>query len=187
MGIDIEAGVEISLGQRMDRLSAAMDELRDAVRHPERFRADCRAYRLTANCSTTSAFTGSGPIGMLIGKPPAGRLWLVQWVSVFVGTTLAAGTTANLNVATMTGRCPVGESAVQAGALPESAINVGDVVIPTQAVPNTPTGTPDIVVVKPEEALYLLLGGSGLAASTTYNAVASVVDVPDVPGSILYA
>jgi hypothetical protein len=164
----------------------------DLQHHHERIekilgeRKDVRAYRISGSGATTAGYAGgAGPIAISFTpmSPPAGRIWLVKWVTVWVGTTVAAGTTNNLNCAVMVGRCPTGPGApIQAAIVPI----ISDVVIPTQTVPPPAGGVPSVLEVKSEQQLYVLLAGDALAVSTVYNCAAIVVDAPDVPGAILW-
>jgi|SRR5215469_17052754 len=137
-----------------------------------------RVYRPWATASTTSGFSGSGPIYLTFDppRPPAGRMWLAQWVAIWVGTSPAAGAVANLFAAFAIGRAPVGANAsFGAAGLP---VNVADVVIPGQAVPSS-INIPDKTQVGKQDAAYVILQGSGLAASTIYNATLGVLEMDD--------
>lgn len=136
-------------------------------------------YRVIASGVTTSGFSGSGPIAIAFtpSSPPAGRHWFVQWVAIWPGTSPATGAVANLFAAVAVGRSPVPPGASIPGAF-LGALSEADIVVPGLAVPLS-VPIPDKTVVKPQDQLYVLLAGSGLAASTTYVATAGVIDTPD--------
>jgi len=173
---DLSAGIR-SLDERMAKLADRLEKLG---------RRDGRLFRRNGNASTGPSFTGSGPIAILVGRPPDGHLWIVQWCVPWVGVSVAAGTTANLNCAIMAGRCPAGESQIYNAANANVPVLVSDIIIPSEAVPPPPVGMPSIGEVRPQEQLYVLLGGSGLAANTQYNAIALILDVPDQSGAPLW-
>lgn len=182
-----KAGVDVEIGplelEAILKLGDRLDDYLTRIDRAEARKKEAKAQRLFGDVKTTAGFSGSGPIAIYIEKPPAGHIFIVQWVTAWVGVSVAAGTTANLNMAVMSGQCPVGPSGFVGRAVP---VNVSDLIIPTQAVPNPPTGTPDGAIVKPDQQLYVLLGGSGLAASTQYNAAAGVFVVPDIPEALFW-
>lgn len=168
-GAVIDIASKDDLKRHHDRLEKLMGEARVRGKY----------YRVIATGVTGSGFTGSGPIAIAFtpSSPPSGRHWFVQWTSVFVGTSPAAGATANLFAAIMVGRSPVPPGATISGAF-LGALSEADVVLPGLAVPSNVT-IPDKTVVKPQDQLYVVLAGSGLAASTVYVATAGVIDTPD--------
>lgn len=181
--VTLAGGLVVDVATK-DDLQRHHESLRDELIRLIGEKRDVQAYRIYGSSTTTSGFTGTGPIPIAFNptSPPSGRLWVVQFVTAWVGTTVAAGTTANLNCAVMCGQSPSGGGLIGRAV----NVNVSDVVIPTQAVPNPPTGTPDVFVVKSENQLYVLLAGSALAASTVYNAAALVIDLPAVPGAVIW-
>ena len=168
-GAVIDIASADDLKRHHDRLEKLLAERRPAGKY----------YRIIGSGSTTAGFSGSGPIAIAFtpSSPPAGRHWFVQWAAIFVGTSPAAAATANLFAAVMVGRSPSPPGATIAGAFP-GALSEGDVVVPGLAVPSSTT-VPDKTVVKPQDQLYVVLAGSGLAASTVYVATAGIIDTPD--------
>lgn len=99
------------------------------------------------------------------GKPPGGKLWGVQWVSVF--TTGFGGVIPNVTFAICIGNCPPPSN--------NAKVNPSDIVYPANSFPaaiNVPAKT----LIRPTEQLYVLLQGSGLVAGTIYNATAAVLE-----------
>lgn len=141
-------------------------------------------YRIYATGQTATGFSGSGPIAICFTpfSPPAGRIWAVQWVALWVGTSPANPATANLNAALMIGRSPVGPGGPPGASFTPSN---SDVVVPGQTVPASIT-VPDKTIVYHADQLYAILAGSGLAASTVYNASAGVLDLPDKAEALLW-
>lgn len=146
-----------------------------------------RIRRPFASGATGSGFSGAGPVYLTFDPiaPPGGRMWLVQWVAVWVGSTPAAGAVANLFAALAVGNAPRGSLSDTLVTGP--AVNLADVVGAGFTVPTGSQGSmPDKVWVSPQDQLYLILQGSGLAASTRYSATAGVLDLPDTPEALLW-
>jgi hypothetical protein len=136
-----------------------------------------RYYTLSAAGANTVAQPGPTAIAFTPMSPPAGRMWFIQWFAIWQANTqagLLGGAIANLFAALCVGRSPVGGGGPTAIA---PAINGSDIVMPGLVVPSGNT-IPDKTVVKSQQQLYVLIGGSGLS-SVTYNATAGVIDVPD--------
>lgn len=173
--------VTLAAGGVIDLATAA--DLEEHHRRLERLVPETprgRYYMIAGNGVTASGFAApAAGLGIAVAftpsSPPGGRLWFLQWVAVFVGLNPAQGAQANVFAAICVGRSFSGPSQTVA---PAQAPNLGDIVVPGQAVPAA-INVPDKTVVKAEQQLYALLQGSGLAASTAYNLVAGVVDVPD--------
>jgi hypothetical protein len=170
MEVVLAGGAMIDLATRED-VQEHHERLRRYLEKPKG-----RYYRVSGSGATTAGFSGSGPIAVSFTpqSPPDGFWWLVQWFSCWVGTSIAAGAVANLNAALMVGQCPTGPGAPVARAIVPS---LSDVAIPGLAVPSG-TNVPDKTVITGQDQLYALLAGSALAASTTYNLLAGVVEVP---------
>jgi hypothetical protein len=124
--------------------------------------------------------SGAGPLLIDLGTPPSGMIWLPQWVNVFGADAFMGASNASIaNVS----------AAVFAGSLPlEAALKIGppvtgpawsDVIVPGILVPSS-FSMPDKSPVFPNEHLYVLFGGSGLAAGSTgqYWATAGVLEGP---------
>ena len=84
-----------------------------------------------------------------------------------------------LTAAVCIGNCPTGPGGPSARAI---NVNDSDVTLPGLSVPIGVT-LPDKMIVRSQTELYVLLGGSGLAASTVYNANVGVIDAPDTDES----
>lgn len=176
--LDPEA-LDFGLASRRDlqRYHAGLAELLEPPRGVYR--------RIMATGTTSAGFSGSGPTAITFtpGSPPAGRIWAIQWLAVWVGLTPAGPAVANLNAALMVGSARVGGGQQQA---PNAVlVNLDDVVVPGLAVPSA-VSVPDASIVNSQEILYLLLAGSGLAASTMYCARAGLLDLPDIPEALLW-
>lgn len=143
-----------------------------------------RYYVVSASTTTTAGFSGSGPIAAAFNpmSPPGGRQWFLQWLAVWVGTSLFAVSTANLFAALCVGQSQTGPGAPSARAV---NVNDSDVVQPGQNIP-TAINLPDKLIVRAQTQLYVLIGGSGLAASTIYNANVGLIDVPDTDESLFW-
>ena len=143
-----------------------------------------RYYPVSASTTTTAAFSGSGPIALTFTppSPPPGRQWELQWIAIFVGGLLFAVSTANLFASLCIGQAPTGSGGVSGRAV---QTNTSDVVLPGQNVPIGIT-LPDKMIVRSQTELYVLLGGSGLAASTVYNANVGVLDIPDTDEALFW-
>lgn len=143
-----------------------------------------RYYPISGSTQTTSGFSGSGPIAAAFNplSPPPGRQWFLQWLAVWVGTSLFAVSTANLFAALCIGQSPTGPGGPSARAV---NVNDSDVAQPGQNIP-TAINLPDKLIVRPQTQLYVLIGGSGLAASTIYNANVGLIDVPDTDEALFW-
>src|SRR5215467_4114305 len=130
MEIALEGGVTLDVATR-DDLAKHHESLRERIeaRVPRG-----KYYMVQGSGATTSGFSGSGPIAISFTpqSPPAGRLWFVQWVAVWVGSNPATTAVANLFASLAVGRCPTGPGAPIAAAI---VPNVADPVVPGQAVP----------------------------------------------------
>jgi hypothetical protein len=177
MEIALAGGVLVDLATR-DDIEGFHRKLAEKLVPPH-----AKYFPVSGSGATAAGFSGSGPIAVAFNpqSPPPGRLWSVQWVAVWVGTTPAAGAVANLFAAVC-----VGNSQVGAGGPPRAlTANISDVVIPGQAVPSG-INVPDKTIVKPDTQLYVLFGGAGLAASTVYNCTAGVLDMPATDEATLW-
>jgi hypothetical protein len=187
----VEVEVHADAGPLHVEAEAALATKADLDRYHRRLAACLEPPRgkyeeLYATGRTGSGFSGSGPIAFAFAPaaPPPGRLWLIQWVAIWVGTNPAVGAVASLFAAVMVGQSPAG--AGTPGAVATSVTpNLTDVRIPGQAVPAA-VNVPDKTIVKPQQQFYILLGGLGLAASTVYNASAGVLDLPETAEAILW-
>lgn len=178
MELAVAADVAIDLATK-DDLAHHHDRIAKMFEKPA-----ARYYTVSASTQTTAGFSGSGPIavGFQPLSPPPGRQWELQWIAIWVGTSLFAVSTANLFAALCIGQCPTG-----AGAPSGRAVNVNDsdVVLPGQNIPVGIT-LPDKMIVRPQTQLYVLIGGSGLAVSTIYNANVGVLDIPDTDEALFW-
>jgi len=172
----IDVATKADLAEHHDRLRTMMERPHGHIRRP------------IASGATGAGFAGSGPVYLLFepASPPAGRIWMVQYVSVWVGLTPSAGATANLFATFAVGNAPRGSQSDILVAGP--AINIGDIVAPGLVVPTGASGDmPDRVIVQSEDQAYVILQGSALAASTRYSATMGVLDLPDTPEALLWA
>lgn len=178
MELAVAADVAIDLATK-DDLHQHHQNIRKMFEKP-----GARYYPVSASTTTTAAFSGSGPIALTFTpqSPPPGRQWELQWIAVFVGGLLFAVSTANLFAALCIGQAPTGGGAASGRAVP---INMSDVVLPGQNIPIGIT-LPDKMIVRSQTELYVLIGGSGLAASTVYNANVGVLDIPDTDEALFW-
>lgn len=178
MVIALAGGVEVDLATRDDLLG--VHQRLERLRPPHG-----RYYTISGEGLTSSTFSGSGPIAISFTpqSPPSGRIWAVQWAACWPATNPSVGAIANLFATLCAGRCPTGPGAPPAN----TAIvhNLGDTLVPGQAVPSS-INVPDKTIITSRLQFYVLFGGSGLAASTQYNATAGVIDLPDTDESILW-
>lgn len=163
--IDVSAFVDL-FGDRMKR------ELDAREKQPRG-----RYLTLFGSCQIPAGGppAGGAPMATNPASPPAGRLWLVQWVAIF--PTLAPFVTVvNLNAIICVGRSPVGPG----GAMPAVVqVNPADIVVPAQPVPAS-VNVPDKTIVSSRHSLYVVLFGAGLgAAGTNYMFTAGVLDTED--------
>lgn len=171
--LELELGpVDIDLAAKIDLLG---NDLKDKIEALERAKPRARYQTVYGAGTIPAGGITSGGASLAVDNPPAGRLWLVQWVAVFPA---AAPFTpvANLNAIICVGTPPVGAG----GQMPSAIrLNPADMVIPAQAVPSS-VDVPSKVAVDSQQSLYAILAGTGLgAAGTVYMLCAGVLDVPD--------
>lgn len=178
MELTVAADVMVDLATK-DDLHQHHEKLRKLLDKPRG-----RYYIISGATSNTAAQPGPIAVSFTPQSPPAGRLWFVQWVAVWQANTqagLLAGTIANLFAAVCIGNCPVGPGGPNARAV---NVNAGDIAVPGNLVP-AGINIPDKTLVKSQQELYVLIGGSGLT-STNYNCTAGVIDVEDVPEALFW-
>jgi len=175
MEIALAGGVVIDVATCED-LARHHERLREAL---EGRRPTGKYYMIQGSGATTAAFAGAGPIAISFTpqSPPPGRKWFVQFAAIWVGANPATTAVASLFAALMVGRCPTGPGAPAISAS-LTAVNVADTVVPGQAVPSA-ISVPDKTIVKSQQQLYVVLAGSGLAASTVYSLNAGIIDTVD--------
>lgn len=146
-----------------------------------------KVIEINGTVATAAGFSGSGPIalGFTPEGPPDGLRWYMQWLNVWVGTSPTGAAVANLLAALMVGRSPIGPGApVSTITVPVSVTDVRmtSIVVPTAGG----LSVPDKNIVRPQQQAYLLLGGSGLAASTVYNATLGLIVCDDTDESAFW-
>lgn len=164
MELTVDAGVVIDLATKED------------VAQHHKFLEDLLNRRRAGYRTLMAAVpVGSGPLVMDLGSPPAGKLYAVQWASVFpdVGSIGAA-------IASVVGILCVG--------YPSKVPPPGDIANPGFSIPSGQLNVPDVTVVHGGQRLYIVLQGTGLAAGTTvgYNANAGVLIGDDDPKTIAW-
>jgi len=129
--------------------------------------------------SVAPAGIGSGPLVIPISprSPVAGRVWALQFLSIF--TVIAGPVIASLNAALLIGQSPIGPG----GAHPAPAgitLDPKQVVVPGLAVP-TSGGViiPGKVLCRSGEQVYCVLQGAGLVVGTVYNATLAALESVD--------
>jgi hypothetical protein len=170
MEVQLEAGVSIDLATRAD-LAAAHERL--AGQLPGLVEAD---YEIKPAYAVTG--TPTKPLLLDFGAPPAGLLWLVEFVSVWGVDPTGNGSVAA--IANVSGALFVGRILVpDAIATPTIQAEHDRVAVPAFAVPSA-FEPPGRVFVRYPDRLYALLSGSGLAAgASVYHATAGVLKATD--------
>lgn len=170
MEVTLEGGVHVDIATRDD-----VEEIHRRHR-PKPHRA---GYRALSN----GAQAGTGPLLIDFGEPPAGKLYVAQWLTIFPDTPFLGAsnaTVANVSAALFAG-IPRGQSG--AGLV----YSIGDVIQGGLLVPSN-TNLPDDAIAHGGQHLYVVLAGSGLAAGTSvgYNANCGVLIADDDPETIAW-
>lgn len=134
----------------------------------------------TGQPSSPNGVATTRPLVLDFGGPPAGNLWLIEWITVIGNDALNGGVTtaiANVVAAVFIGP-PVKPDAL----VPSSILSDNSrLVVPAFAVPSTQQ-LPDKAFVRGQDHLYVLVGGSGVVAgSAFYRATAGVLKAADRP------
>lgn len=155
------------IGAKLDRISEQLDALgQRSARYLTTFGA------ATTPSSVPSVFALTpNPNG-----PPAGRLWSLEWVAVYASVASPFNPISSLFWALCIGRAPVQSSG--GGGSVSGPIELSDVVAPSQIAPGVFT-VPDKTFVRPQEDLYVVMGGTGMVGSTIYCVSCGVIEMPN--------
>ena len=171
MEVQLAGSVEVDLATRddLDRFHQ-----RIADKFPELVEAD---YEIKP-AGVPSGAAPTRPLLLDFGAPPAGTLWLVEFVSVSGADPTGNGSTAaiaNVSGALFSGRILVPDAIVT----PTIQAEHDRLLVPAFAVPSA-FEVPGRVFVRYPDHLYALLSGSGLAAgASVYHATAGVLKADD--------
>jgi hypothetical protein len=179
MELTVAGDVAVELATR-DDLDRHHERLRDVLADHK----DARYYMVSGATANTAAQPGPIAMSFTPQAPPPGRIWRVQWAAIWQANSqagLLAGAIANLFAALCVGNSPTGPGGPSARAV---NVNASDIAVPGQTVPSS-INVPDLTVVKSEQQLYFLIGGSGLT-SVNFSCTAGVLDAPDVPEALFW-
>lgn len=173
MELRLAGGAVIDLATRED-LAAEMAAIRDVLERPHgRFQ---RASNGKAPLAANHAFAIS------LGKPPAGMLWLVQYVLLMGDDPTNTTTIANVRAGVF-----VGSSGPDSSILNAAQLDAPGCIVPALSVPSL-TAVPDKTVVHTNEELYAVFFGTGLSAGASggYHFNAGLLELPQKAEALLW-
>ena len=166
--VTVAAGIEIDLASRED-----LERHHDWLRQRLGDRREAK-YRVLSG----SVAPGTAPLLLRVGaSPPAGLLYVVQWVAIFGDDDTKAAIT-NVGASLRIG---VPRS-------PASAVGGVETIIPGLAVPSV-ANVPDAVFCAPGQQIYVVIGGtaSGSGSTNDWNANVGVLVVEDTDAARAWA
>jgi hypothetical protein len=132
------------------------------------------AYRVLNEGTTAPAAVGSGPVAIDFQAPPQGRMWLLEWATMFVNT---PQTGPFISVAAVASVLAIGPAKVN---VPSGQLI--DPTVPLQIIGTTIPVTinfPDKVIARGGQNVVIYLYGTGLAAGSTYIADLGLIDAEE--------
>lgn len=171
-GVTIDVATKKDVAAHHDRLAALLE------------RPHARFHR----------YSGGGPpratnlptvIRLDTPKPPAGWMWLLQWVAITGDDPTVSAAIANVRAALFVGARP-NDAAIPNP--PASGLDYAGCILPGISVPTPNAITiPDKNVVYTEEEVYAVLAGTGLVAGAAfYHLLVGVVEIPQRPDALMW-